>query len=130
MLWQGGKVTKKYHLAGWNLFNLPKDQGGLGVLDLNCMNTSLLAKWIWRLESSEGLWQQIVRSKYIKGNPLITFGEKQEDFHFSKGMMSIKDLFYKYCRKIIANGEHTSFLFDTWLDDLPLVVQYKRLFDL
>jgi hypothetical protein len=44
--------------------------------------------------------------------------------------MRIKDLFYKYCRKNIGNGKPTSSWFDTWLGDLPLSVQFKRLFDL
>jgi hypothetical protein len=39
-----GKETKKYHLAGWDLVSLPKDHVVLGVIDLKCMNISLLAK--------------------------------------------------------------------------------------
>lgn len=45
LLWQGGH-NKKNHLADWNLVCSPKDQGGLGVLDLKKMNEALLAKWI------------------------------------------------------------------------------------
>jgi hypothetical protein len=70
-LWQGGH-SKKYHLADWNLVCSPKDQGGLGVLDLKKMNEALLAKWIWNLENSNGLWQTIIRQKYIKGRPIIS----------------------------------------------------------
>jgi hypothetical protein len=76
LLWQGGNISRKFHLENWNIVILPKDQGGLGVIDLRCMNFSLLAKWIWRLESTEGLWQQIIRRKYIKGNPLILVEQK------------------------------------------------------
>jgi hypothetical protein len=57
------------------------------VIDLKCMNISLLAKWIWILESSEGLWQQIIGSKYIKGDPLIVVGKKRDDIQFWKGLM-------------------------------------------
>jgi hypothetical protein len=48
ILWQGGKSTKKYHLVDWKIVCLPKDVGGSCVLDLKCMNWSLLAKWLWR----------------------------------------------------------------------------------
>jgi hypothetical protein len=34
------------------------------------MNISLLTKWLWKLESSDGLWQKIVKVKYLKGVPL------------------------------------------------------------
>jgi hypothetical protein len=49
----------------------PRDQGVLGVLDLHKMNGALLAKWIWKLENSNGLWQTIIRHKYVKGRPII-----------------------------------------------------------
>jgi hypothetical protein len=33
------------------------------------MNVSLLCKWWWLLETVEGLWQDIVRLKYVKHFP-------------------------------------------------------------
>jgi hypothetical protein len=130
LLWQGGNTSRKFHLANWNIVCLPKDQGGLGVIDLRCMNFSLLAKWIWRLESTEGLWQQIVRRKYIKGNPLILVDKKQEDSYFWKGLMNVKDTFYKFCRKKFGNGNRTSFWHDVWIGDQPFCVRFKRLWDI
>jgi hypothetical protein len=41
------------------------------VLNLNKMNDALLAKWIWNLENSNGLWQNIIK-KYVKGMPIIS----------------------------------------------------------
>jgi hypothetical protein len=58
-------IVKKIHLANWEMVCTPKMQGGLGVLDLNCMNDALLAKWLWNIENSNGLWQEIIRAKYI-----------------------------------------------------------------
>jgi hypothetical protein len=58
-------------LADWDLVYSPKDQGGLDVLNLNKMNDALLAKWIWNLENSNGLWQNIIK-KYVKGMPIIS----------------------------------------------------------
>jgi hypothetical protein len=63
--------------------------GGLGVLDLQKMNEALLAKWIWRLENSSGLWQSIVKSKYIKNKPIISVKKRPSDSHFWKGILSI-----------------------------------------
>lgn len=66
MMWCGGKKHKKYHLANWETICSPKDQGGLGILDLRCMNISLLTKWLWKLENGEGMWQTIIKEKYMK----------------------------------------------------------------
>jgi hypothetical protein len=38
-----------------------RDQGGLGVLDLDKMSIALLAKWIWKLFNEDGIWQKILR---------------------------------------------------------------------
>jgi hypothetical protein len=43
-----GKKNKKPHLVNWDTICRHKDQGGLGILDLTCMNLCLLAKWWWR----------------------------------------------------------------------------------
>jgi hypothetical protein len=38
------KKGKKYHLIEWDIICLPKDQGGLGILNLGLMNISILSK--------------------------------------------------------------------------------------
>jgi hypothetical protein len=75
-------IVRKYHLADWNLVCSPRDMSGLGVLDLQKMNEALLAKWIWRLENSSGLWQTIINHKYVKKRPIISVSKKQNDSHF------------------------------------------------
>jgi hypothetical protein len=110
LLWQGGNTKRKYHLAGWKMVCSPRGQGGLGVLDLHKMNEALLAKWHCKLENSNGLWQTIIRYKYIKGRPIISLKKRQSDSHFWKGVLDTRDNFYKYCKKkwvtevILASG--------------------------
>jgi hypothetical protein len=69
VMWYGGSNNKKYYLVNWDSICTPKDSGGLGILNLICMNISLLTKWLWKLEKEEGLWQTIVK-KYMKSKPL------------------------------------------------------------
>jgi hypothetical protein len=42
--WQGDGEKKKYRLAKWNILCRPKDQGGLGIHDLEIKNRALLEK--------------------------------------------------------------------------------------
>jgi hypothetical protein len=48
-----------------------RKKGGLGVKDLEVVNTSLLLKWRWRLVSKEGptLWKEVLVAKY--GNHIL-----------------------------------------------------------
>jgi hypothetical protein len=95
--------------------------GGLGVLDLQKMNEALLAKWFWRLENSSGLWQTIVHNKYVKNRPIISVKMRPSDSHFWKGILSVRDKFYNYCKKIIGNGKNSSFWKNIWCDNVITV---------
>lgn len=56
------KATKhKYHLAKWDIMCCPKDQEGLGIIDLWIKNEYLLNKWIFRLLNEEGTWQTLLK---------------------------------------------------------------------
>jgi hypothetical protein len=122
--------VKKISLVDWISVCSPKNQGGLGVLNLEFMNDSLLTKWLWNIENSKGLWQKIIAGKYIKGKPLIFVKQKQGDSHFWKKILSLRDNFYKYCKMLVGNGLNTSFWRSTWTGNLPLAVQFPILFDL
>ena len=43
----------------------PKEQGGLGIMDLETQNKCLLSKWLFKLINEEGTWQQLLRNKYL-----------------------------------------------------------------
>ena len=66
LFWKEGMDTKKYHLVSWKKVCQPKELGGLGVVDLKVMNMCLLSKWLWRIENEEGVWQTLIRKKYIR----------------------------------------------------------------
>jgi hypothetical protein len=36
--WQSDQQKKKYRLAGWNIICQPKDQGGLGIQNIDIQN--------------------------------------------------------------------------------------------
>lgn len=43
-LWQGAERNFKYHMAKWEMISIPKDQGGLGIINTRTMNDCLLVK--------------------------------------------------------------------------------------
>jgi hypothetical protein len=63
--WQGDSKMKKYRLVKWSVVCTPKDQGGLGIQDLEVKNAALLGKWLFKLLTEDGIWQTILRRKYV-----------------------------------------------------------------
>jgi hypothetical protein len=49
-----------------------KKKCGLGIKSITKMNLSLLCKWWWKLEAEDDLWQDIIKSKYLKGELICT----------------------------------------------------------
>jgi hypothetical protein len=62
---QGDSEKKKYRLIKWTVVCRSKDVGGLGVHDLEIKNSALLGKWIFKLLTEDGVWQTLVKRKYI-----------------------------------------------------------------
>jgi hypothetical protein len=58
LVWQEDKF-KKYHLVTWAAVCQPKEQGGLGMLNINLLNHALLTKWFWKLETEKGIRKTI-----------------------------------------------------------------------
>jgi hypothetical protein len=47
-LWRGRKVANGGHcLVAWGKVTRPKELGGLGISDLQCLNRALRVRWIW-----------------------------------------------------------------------------------
>jgi hypothetical protein len=56
------------------------------------MNSSLLCKWWWYLETEEGLCQDIVKLKYLKGSPMCLVQGRINDSPVLKDLMKIRHL--------------------------------------
>ena len=73
--WEGDGHKRKYRLSKWDILCRPKEQGGLGIMDLNVQNKCLLSKWLFKLINEDGIWQQILRNKYLGSKTLThSFG--------------------------------------------------------
>ena len=129
-LWGEDQGIRKYHLVNWDTVCLPKDYGGLGILDLKHMNVALLGKWLWKLETEQGLWQDLLRKKYLRDTPLSGASFKPGDSWFWHGLMSVKKAFYNCCCKEIGDGKGTLFWEEQWKGDDPFAVRFKELYDI
>ena len=128
--WQGSEEKKKYRLTKWNVICRPRDQGGLGVLDLEVQNKCMLSKWIFKLFNEDGMWQQMLRNKYLANKTLTQVQAKPGDSHFWSGLMRVKSDFFNYGGFILKNGSQIRYWEDKWLDNTPLKDQYPSLYNI
>jgi hypothetical protein len=91
--WQCDEHKKKYRLTKWSILCRPKDCGGLGIQNLEIQNRCLLSKWLFKLINEEGIWQNLLRRKYLSNKTLTQVKRKPGDSHFWAGLMEVKDQF-------------------------------------
>ena len=128
--WQGGGSKRKYRLARWNIVCQPKELGGLGVSNLAVKNTSLLSKWLFKLLNEDGMWQQLLKNKYLGEKSLSQISRRQGDSQFWSGLMNIKDQFLRGGHFKVRNGQATRFWKDKWVTSRPLSEQFPNLFNI
>ncbi|WVZ76812.1 hypothetical protein U9M48_024743, partial [Paspalum notatum var. saurae] len=90
------------------IFVKPKEQWGLGIIDLEVQNKCLLSKWLYKLTNEDGIWQSLLRNKYLKSKPLGAELKGQGFLTF--GLVR----FWK----------------DTWCGNRPLKFLYPSLFNI
>ena len=138
-LWNGNSTKRAMPIVAWNIIELPKSLGGLGIGNIHQKNAGLLFKWVWRfLREPESLWRQVVQIKYgIKQNftthDLAAYSSGGSWNSVCKLILKTpqtKALALHKVRKRIGNGSNTLFWHDLWVGEVPLKSLCPRLFRL
>jgi hypothetical protein len=126
--WQCDGHKKKYRLARWSILCAPKDQGGMGILNIELQNKCLLSKWLFKLINEDGVWQNLLRNKYLRNKTISQLEHKPEDSQFWTGLMSVKHDFLRLGSFDLRDGTQIRFWVDTWLGQDNLKQQYPSLY--
>jgi len=128
--WQGSSDKHKYRLVKWDILCRPKDQGGLGIVNLQLQNKCLLAKWLVNLLNTDGMWQKLLTNKYLHSKSLTQVKARPYDSHFWRGLMKIKDEVFSLGSFEVKDGSKTRFWEDTWIGDRPFKVKYPSIYNI
>jgi hypothetical protein len=96
-------------IAKWKVICRPKDQGSLGVLDLEIHNRCILSKWLFNLINTDDAWQQLLRNKYLGDKSITQVSRKLGDSQFWSGLMNIKDQFLSMSSFKLQDGKQIRF---------------------
>jgi hypothetical protein len=102
----------------------------MGIIDLDIQNKCLLSKWVFKLLNEDGVWQQMLRKKYLKGKTLSQVEKQKGDSHFWCGLLEVKNMVLQRGRFQVQDGSQTRFWEDLWLGREPLRVKYPALYNL
>jgi hypothetical protein len=128
--WQGDDHKKKYRLAKWGIICRSKDQGGLGILNLELQNKCLLSKWLFCLINSDGAWQQLIRNKYLGSKTITQITKQPGDSQFWRGLMNVKEEFFSFGSFQLQDERLIKFWEDSWLGATTLKEQYRNIYNI
>ena len=93
-LWYGNEINKGGKcLASWQMICKPKQQGGIGVLNLREQNKALLIKHLYKFYNQADLpWVELLWNAYYQNNEVPHSGSNKGSFWW-KECMKLFDLF-------------------------------------
>ncbi|CAL1374377.1 unnamed protein product [Linum trigynum] len=128
-IWAGVQDKSTYHLVRWDVCKSTKERGGLGILDLGCMNSALLCKWFWKyaLEPSSW-WRNLIDVKYLRTSSEWRAGNGVGPIGCSiwRCIMKEENMFWKFASVSPGGGAWVSFWNDCWIPGKMLKDSYPR----
>ena len=98
--------------------------------DIFNMNISLLCKCWRRLENEDGLWQDIIKAKYLKGRLISSVKHIRDDSPTWTDLLKIRMVYLRGRRIHTRNGKKTLFWEDSWIMGKSICNEHPVLYDL
>lgn len=117
-------------MTEWEVVCTSKDQGGLGVLNLDVHNKCLLSKWLFKLLNGDEVWQQLLRNKYLREKTLTQVQYLSRDSQFWVGLMKVKGEFLSLGKFDLGDGSQVRFREDSWIRPHPLKLLFPALYNI
>ena len=98
-----------------------KENRGLGLRSMRQLNSALIMKLGWRLETeSSALWPRVLKNKYCNGDVVLLSSLQSSSSNVWKGIMANKDSRCSCFGQAIGDGNNTCFWLDSWAATKPL----------
>ncbi|GKD65820.1 RNA-directed DNA polymerase, eukaryota, reverse transcriptase zinc-binding domain protein, partial [Tanacetum coccineum] len=96
-LWCQGEMSKGKAKISWKSICRPKEQGGLGIKNLQVWNEVLLIKQLWNvIAKKDTLWVKWVNSENLKGKSIWVVTAKANSSAGWKEILSLRDKVRKH----------------------------------
>jgi hypothetical protein len=85
---------------------------------------------LFKLLTTNGTWQQLLRNKYLGSKPLLQVEWKNGDSHFWSSLIKVKRDFFRFGSFIVKDGTQVRFWEDKWLGNSSLQEQFPCLYNI
>jgi hypothetical protein len=94
---------------------LPKEEGGLGFIDLNAQNKSLLMKQLHKFFNKSNVpWVQLIWDHHFTRVKLPFSGRVFEGSFWWRDVLKLLSLFKEIATPLLKNGSTCLLWYDTW----------------
>jgi hypothetical protein len=113
-LWRGNDINdRKPPKAAWKLVTKPKEEGGLGVIDIEKQNEALLLKNLNKFFNKQDIpWVHLVWEKHYKNGKLP--GHVRKGSYWWRDILKLLPSFKEMARVEMKNGSSILFWQDNW----------------
>lgn len=101
-LWSGNLQTSHAALVAWKKVCLPRNEGGLALLDIKARNNSFLAKQLWNIHlKKDSLWIKWVDHYYLLNNSIWFSNLRKTSYPLRKSIYALKNQLVEQCGGIL-----------------------------
>ena len=115
-LFRSKESKRGVSLLNWELVCTPKKYGGLGAVNLELRNLSLILRWWWKIQTEkESLWASMaitLRGIHTRTDGIQIWGMKGSFFWGQ--LIKWKHMYHWSVQVSVGNGCLTSFWYDNW----------------
>jgi hypothetical protein len=86
------------------------------------------SKWLYKLINEQGIWQDLLRKKYMQDKAMGQIKRKLGDSQFWTSLMNVKDLFLGFNTFQLKSGTNIRFWEDIWIENRSLKEQFPQLY--
>ncbi len=130
--WKGStSVLGGQCLVRWEIVCRSKDDGGLGVLNLDSMNLALLTKWWWKFFSDRrNIWaNQIEGAYYSRRKPLKEGASFKPESQWWRSVLATRDIFKCGVCYSVREGGSTDWWNDIWNGHASLRTLFPTIYE-
>lgn len=113
-MWRGSDLnSKKPSKAEWTMVCLPKNQGGLEVINLTTHNDALLLNFMHKFFTKANIpWVRLVWDNYYP-NGKLPVQQKKGSFWW-KDIVKLLETYKRFASVMVTDGSSVLFWNDTW----------------